>query len=106
VRDESLKPLPVACELLPPELAARRASLLAELTERSVAREPTASGVRLTFAGDRESLELVFAAVAAERACCRFLRFTLTVEQDLGPLVLEIDGPGGTRAFLDQLFRS
>jgi hypothetical protein len=43
---------------------------------------------------------LVFAAIEAERACCRFLRFALTVDQDLGPVTLEIDGPEGTREFL------
>jgi hypothetical protein len=71
---------------------------------KSVDCSPTESGFRLVFSGDRESVALVVAAIEAERACCRFLRFTLRFEQDLGPIVLELDGPEGTRAFLAALF--
>jgi hypothetical protein len=38
--------------------------------------------------------------VDAERQCCRFLRFTLTVEPDAGAIVLDLTGPAGTREFL------
>ena len=39
----------------------------------------------------------------AERQCCRFLRFRLTVEPNLGPIVLELSGPPGTEEFLASL---
>jgi hypothetical protein len=38
--------------------------------------------------------------INAERQCCRFLRFQLTVEPDEGPLILDLTGPPGTRDFL------
>jgi hypothetical protein len=38
--------------------------------------------------------------VEAERHCCRFLRFTITVEPDGGPLNLDLTGPQGTREFV------
>ena len=38
--------------------------------------------------------------IDAERQCCRFLRFQVTVERDEGPIVLDVTGPPGTREFL------
>ena len=38
--------------------------------------------------------------IEAERACCRFLKFGLTLEPDGGPLVMEVTGPEGTQEFL------
>jgi hypothetical protein len=43
-------------------------------------------------------------AIDAERRCCRFLRFDLTVEPDAGPVVLDLTGPPGTREFIAALF--
>ena len=41
--------------------------------------------------------------IDAERRCCRFLRFSVLVEADAGPIVVEITGPPGTREFLEAL---
>ena len=101
-----MKPLPIACELTPAQLAARRTSLLADLFARATVIAPTDSGYRFTFAADDESMRLLFAALDAERRCCRFLRFALTIEQDLGPVSLEIDGPEGAREFVALLLPS
>jgi hypothetical protein len=38
--------------------------------------------------------------VEAERHCCRFLPFTLTVEPGDGPLTLDLTGRHGTREFV------
>jgi hypothetical protein len=39
-----------------------------------------------------------------ERQCCRFLRFTVTVEPDEGPISVDLTGPAGTRDFLAAMF--
>ena len=98
-----MKLLPIACELPPGQLAERRSSLLAELFGRARATAATESGYRFSFDADDESMRLLFAALDAERRCCRFLRFALTIGQDLGPVVLEIDGPEGAREFIATL---
>ena len=58
-----------------------------------------------TIPRDRESLEEIVAwlhqVVEAERKCCRFLRFRVTFEADLGPIELELTGPPGTRELLE-----
>jgi hypothetical protein len=95
--------VPIACELSPAELAARRESLLARLAARASRFERLDSGLRLHLPGDAESSELVFETVAAERRCCRFLVFDLAFASDLGPITLEITGPAGTRDFLESI---
>jgi hypothetical protein len=49
-------------------------------------------------------LSQIAAAVDAERQCCRFLQFSITVEADGGPISLDLRGPSGTREFLGALF--
>jgi hypothetical protein len=41
--------------------------------------------------------------IEAERQCCRFLRFVVTVEPDGGPSWQELSGPRGTPEFLSAL---
>jgi hypothetical protein len=91
------------CTLSPETMATRKANVLAGLVARATSIEPLEEGIRLSFASSTETLETIVAAIDAERQCCRFLRFVLDVEQDLGPIVLEVSGPAGTRRFLEAL---
>ena len=93
--------LPVVCTLTPATIATRKAALLPGLVGRADSREDTASGMRLRFPAD--ALSAVLQTVDAERQCCRFLRFDITVEPDGGPIWLEVAGPPGTREFLAAL---
>jgi hypothetical protein len=92
--------LPIACTLTPEALAARRAGLLPGLAGRADGREETPDGMRLRFAASSDTLHAIATAIDAERLCCRFLTFELTVEQDGGPVWLTLTGPQGTREFL------
>ena len=98
--------LPVACTLGPAALKARREGLLADLVRRADRHEELASGHRFAFGASDEVLGLIARAIDAERQCCRFLRFRLTVEPDEGPILLELTGPEGTRDFLSALLTS
>jgi hypothetical protein len=42
-------------------------------------------------------------AVDAERRCCRFLRFTITVEPDEAAVTLDLTGPPGSGEFVAAL---
>jgi hypothetical protein len=97
---------PVACSLDPGALAARRAGLLDELRRRASACAALPGGIRFTFAADSETLDLIARAIDAERRCCRFLTFHLTVAADLGSFVLDLTGPAGTREFLGELLQT
>ena len=97
--------LPIACELTPAALSARRAGLLADLRQRAHTCEPLADGYSLRFSpADDDTLMLIARAVDAERHCCRFLRFNITVEPGGGPISLELTGPPGTSEFIASLF--
>jgi hypothetical protein len=85
---------------------AGRAGLLPGLLERADEREPTSDGYRLTFAASSETLQAITNVMDAERQCCRWLRFELTVTPDGGPMVLTLSGPAGAQEFLDALFRA
>jgi hypothetical protein len=98
--------LPVACTLGPPALKARREGLLGDLLRRADRHDTLPDGHRFTFAASDEISELIIRVVNAERACCRFLRFQITVEPDEGPMVLALTGPEGTSEFLGALFES
>jgi hypothetical protein len=95
--------LPIACTLSLDALQERRQGLLAELLQRAQSHELTPHGLRVAFSADGETLSMIARAVDAERQCCRFLRFIVTVAPDGGPIALEFSGPDGTREFFATL---
>jgi hypothetical protein len=95
--------LPIACTLTPEALRTRREGLLMDLVRRAERREDLPDGLRLAFAPSAETIALIARVVEAERHCCRFLRFGMTVEPDGGPLFLDLTGPAGTRDFVSAL---
>jgi hypothetical protein len=96
--------LSVACTLSPEALKARRENLLDALLRRATERAELADGARLRFAADEEILVDIARTVDAERHCCRFLSFAITVSPDGGPITLDLTGPAGTREFLAAMF--
>jgi hypothetical protein len=98
-----MRELPIVCSLTPAALKARREGLLSNLMQRAEAHQPLADGLRLRFDAADDTLSLIARTVDGERQCCRFLRFTIIVEPDGGPIVLDLTGPPGTRDFLSAL---
>ena len=95
--------LPIACTLSTETLAARKAELLPGLARDADSREDVADGLRLRFKPSAEILQRIANVIDAERQCCRFLRFEVTVEPDGGAVWLALSGPEGTRDFLAAL---
>ena len=95
--------LPIVCTLTPDALRARREGLLTALLRQSNGHELLPEGLRLRFVASAETLASIARAVEAERHCCRFLRFMITVEPDEGPLTLDLTGPQGTGEFVAAL---
>ena len=100
-----MKELPIACELTAAELVERRQGLLPGLLRSAQERIGVNDGFRWRFAPQSDLLAAVVQTIDAERQCCRFLRFGLTVEADAGPIWLEVTGPKGTAEFLEELTR-
>jgi hypothetical protein len=97
--------IPIACTLSPDALQARRDELLADLLHRAEHHELTEDGLRVRYTAGTDTVAALARVVDAERHCCRFLRFVITVEPDEGPVLLELSGPAGTRDFLAGLLR-
>jgi hypothetical protein len=93
----------IACSLSPDAIRAGRAGLLPGLREQASEVMETVNGFRLTFAPSSETLLMIARAIDAERQCCRWLRFDLTVTADGGPIHLELSGPRGAQAFLREV---
>ena len=96
--------LPIACTLEPATRETRRQGLLTQLARRAERIEERTDGLRLHFTASDETLALAARVIGAERLCCRFLRFRLTLEPGEGPMSLDLTGPPGTREFLAALF--
>jgi DNA-binding transcriptional MerR regulator len=90
---------PIACTLAITDVPQRVRDWRA-VRDEAVAREATATGVRLVFERAVDAGRLA-ALAAAEQDCCGFLRFDLSV----GPeqVVLEVRGPEDARPVIDAL---
>jgi hypothetical protein len=95
--------LPIVCTLSPEALNARKKGLLARVAALSKRTTATEAGYRFEYDPDSETLTRIIEMIDAERQCCRFLRFDLTVPADAGSVSLDVTGPAGTREFLDAL---
>jgi hypothetical protein len=42
--------------------------------------------------------------IAAERECCPFLTFEFVAQPSMGPLIVRVTGPSGTKDFLKTTF--
>ncbi len=82
---------------------ARREGLLRGVLKRAYDREELPDGLRLRLEPTANTLSMIARVVEAERRCCRFLRFGITVQPGGGPIVLELTGPRGTREFVAAL---
>ena len=86
-------PEPHACTLTSDEYD-RRIAALEALARRSLrAHEPIPDGARLIFRDDPATEQELRAVIAAEAACCAFLRMELTCTG--GGLQLDVTGPEG-----------
>ena len=92
--------LPIVCTLQPGELNARAAQLLPGVGAAARARHAIENGFRFEFQADGDVLASLARMIDAERQCCQFLRFQLTVEAAGGPVVLDVTGPPGSQEFL------
>ena len=93
-------PEPIACSLSVDEVRARDAELLPGLVRKAEAIEMREDGCDLRFRAAGGVLAAIAKVIDAERQCCRFLTFELTVEPAEGPIRLRVSGPPGTGALL------
>lgn len=91
---------PIACTLTGSELTGRVEDWRTLLASAS-SRESLVDGVRVVFGAD-VSVGALADLVAAEQACCMFLRFALTV--DTRGVALEVAAPADALEIVHDLF--
>jgi hypothetical protein len=74
--------------------------LIQELFQAAEQIESFDQGIEARFSGNPEWLRKITNLAVIERESCQFLRFEVTAEPELGPILLRITGPIGTGDFL------
>jgi hypothetical protein len=91
---------PVACSLPDAELRKREATLLAQFRSAVVTTEELPDGYAFRVPGNKKWIAVVAELIVAERECCPFLTFELAAEPNMGPVIVRVTGPAGTKDFL------
>jgi len=95
--------IPVACCLSDSELRIREATLLAQFKAALIEREELDDGYLLRVPGDNKSIALLTELIMAERECCPFLKFEVSLEPAMGPINVRMTGSAGTKEFLKSI---
>jgi hypothetical protein len=96
--------LPIACSLTDTQLQERRRVVLEKVRNAVVETRELEDGYSYQLPAREEWLAELARLVNLERQCCPFLRLSITVEPDNGPIWLELTGPPGTKDFLATTF--
>lgn len=92
----------LVCNLSEAEKAKRRPKAEALFRDRLDSYRKTDDGYAFRFEPEDDVLERIFEFVDAERQCCPFFRFEVTVTPDGGPLELVIGGSEQIQSFLEE----
>jgi len=95
--------IPVACCLSDSDLRIRESTLLAQFKTAVIEREELENGYLFRILGDNKSIALVAELIIAERECCPFLKFEMSLEPAMGPINVRMTGPAGTKEFLKSI---
>jgi hypothetical protein len=96
--------IPVACCLTSAELREREAALLAQFRSAVIGTEELRDGYAFHVPGDRKWIATIAEMIVAERECCPFLTFEFVAQPNMGPVVVRVTGPSGTKDFLKTVF--
>lgn len=92
--------MPIACRLSDPEFRKRERTFLSQFKSAVLSTEELPDGYAFRILADKKGMVLVCDLILAERECCPFLTFELTAQSNMGPVVLRVTGPNGTKDFL------
>jgi hypothetical protein len=91
--------IPVACCLTSAELCEREATLLAQFRSAVIGTAELRDGYAFRVPGDGKWIGLIAELIVAERDC-PFLAFEVAALPNMGPVIVRVIGPAGTKEFL------
>jgi hypothetical protein len=92
--------IPLACCLTSAGLREREATLLAQFRSAVIGTEELRDGYAFRVPGDGKWIGLIAQLIVAERECCPFLAFEVAALPNMGPVIVRVIGPAGTKEFL------
>ena len=92
--------IPIACCLTSAELREREATLLAQFRSAVIGTEELRDGYAFRLPGDGKWIATIAKMIVAERECCPFLTFEFVAHPSMGPVIVRVTGPAGTKEFL------
>ena len=92
--------IPIACCLTTAELREREATLLAQFRSAVIGTEELRDGYAFRVPGDGKWIAIIAQIIVAERECCPFLTFEFVAQPIMGPVIVRVTGPAGTKDFL------
>lgn len=92
--------MPVAWCLTSAELREREVTILAQFKSAVIDTEELPNGYAFRVPGDRKWVAIAAEMIAAERECCPFLTFVFVAQPSMGPVIIRVTGPAGTKSFL------
>jgi hypothetical protein len=98
--EDMTEDIPIACTLSAAEVSDRARTVLAALRAHARGITELPDGYAIELTPSDEAIAAATQVIQLERRCCRFLRFTLTVEPAEGGVTLALTGAPGVRDFL------
>jgi hypothetical protein len=100
--------LPIACNLhaFSARDRERHASLLQGVSARILETRELSDGFAFRFAAEGETIAELAEWIGLERICCPFLRFSIEVEANAGPVWLRLTGSAQVKAFVGSAFHT
>ena len=95
-----LRKTSLVCHLTSPELTRRKQEVIAVLKKQVLESKETAHGFAYQFRDSDDILDQLSEFIKAERQCCPFFTFTLTLGQGSEGVWLELAGPEGAKEFI------
>jgi hypothetical protein len=92
--------MPIACCLTSTELGERAATLLAQFRSAVIETEELTDGYAFRVRGDGKWIAIIAKMIVAERECCPFLTFEFVAQPSMGPIIVRVTGPAGTKEFV------
>jgi hypothetical protein len=78
----------------------REATLFAQFRSAVIETEELQEGYAFRLPSDGEWIGLIAELIVAERECCPFLAFEMAALPNMGPVIVRVIGPAGTKEFL------
>lgn len=90
----------LVCNLTDEEFRKHKETVVASLRKQVLEKKELDNGYAFKFKGDAKTLKEVNAFVDAERQCCGFFTFDLSISDDQSEAWLSMTGPAGVKDFI------